>query len=41
MTPKPQPLRFFLSGTAGLLALTIIATAVSILLSLKFYRENR
>ena len=26
---------------AGMLALTIIATAVSILLSLKFYRENR
>ena len=26
---------------SGLLALTIIATAVSILLSLKFYRENR
>ena len=25
----------------GLLALTVIATAVSILLSLKFYRENR
>ena len=26
---------------AGMLVLTIIATAVSILLSLKFYRENR
>lgn len=40
MTPKPQQPRFSLP-LLGLLALTIIATAVSILLSLKFYRENR
>lgn len=40
MTPKPYQPQFSLALT-GMLALTIIATAVSILLSLKFYRENR
>ena len=43
LASDPQPAGAGLLSLAlpGLLALTIIATAVSILLSLKFYRENR
>ena len=43
LASDPQPAGAGLLSLAlpGLLALTVIATAVSILLSLKFYRENR
>ena len=39
--PQPAGARLLSLALPGLLALTIIATAVSIPLSLKFYRENR
>ena len=39
--PQPAGAELLSLALPGLLALTIIATAVSILLSLKFYRENR